>query len=113
VRATRPKQPKRLREIRDWVNSTVVHLGLARIKPERKLQEPRMDDERARDQSTSGDAYVGRHRAQPFVTHRTGSAVESKPSILGHLSDSAKTSVERRFVGTRRPNRARSAANVF
>lgn len=44
VRATRPKQPKRLKDIRYWVNSTVVHLGLNRIKPERKVKEPRMED---------------------------------------------------------------------
>ena len=44
VRATRPKQPKRLKEVRDGVNSSVVHLGLARIEPDRKAKEPTMDD---------------------------------------------------------------------
>jgi len=44
VRATRPKQPSRLRALRDGVNSDVVHLGLARIRAERKAQAPTMHD---------------------------------------------------------------------
>jgi hypothetical protein len=72
----RPRQPKRLREIRNQINITIAHLGRDRIKPERKSTEPRMED----------IALIREHTEQLFVAFTAALSEAQKAGLVNPLA---------------------------
>jgi hypothetical protein len=80
IRNSRPKAPKRLREIRAYLNVMLAHLSHERIHPDRKAQEPHMTD----------FAFIRKHTEDLFNGFVSQLTPHQKSKLVNQLSNKFK-----------------------